>query len=62
MRVAIIGGGPGGLTTLKHLLEAHQRFPVDAVEARLFEAEDDIGGTFRKRTYDEGEVSELRHW
>lgn len=52
MKVAIIGGGPGGLTTLKHLLEAHQRFPVDPVEVRLFESRDQIGGTFRYRTYD----------
>ena len=61
MRVAVIGGGPGGLTTLKHLLEAHQRFAVDPIEVRLFEAEDEIGGTFRYRTYDEAEMVSSRH-
>jgi cation diffusion facilitator CzcD-associated flavoprotein CzcO len=57
MRVAIIGGGPGGLVTLKYLLEASQRFNVAPIEAKLFEAQDGIGGTFRYRTYPEGEVS-----
>ncbi|EXJ66093.1 uncharacterized protein A1O5_10708 [Cladophialophora psammophila CBS 110553] len=56
MRVAIIGAGPGGLVTLKYLLQANQDFNVAPIEARLFEAQDDIGGTFRYRTYPEGEM------
>ncbi|RKF83550.1 Dimethylaniline monooxygenase 2 [Golovinomyces cichoracearum] len=57
MRVAVIGGGPSGLTTLKHLLTAHNFFPgIDPIEAILFESEDSIGGTFRYRTYENAEV------
>lgn len=56
MRVAVIGGGPGGLTTLKHLLEAHKFVGGDPVEAKLFEAEEGIGGTFLKRMYEDAEV------
>ncbi|OCT52237.1 Dimethylaniline monooxygenase [Cladophialophora carrionii] len=56
MRVAIIGAGPGGLVTLKYLLEASQRFHVAPIEAKIFEAQDGIGGTFRYRTYPEGEM------
>lgn len=48
-RVAIIGGGPSALVTLKTLLELHDRkggaFDVDAT---LFEGEEEIGGTFRE--------------
>jgi dimethylaniline monooxygenase (N-oxide forming) len=57
MRVAVIGAGPGGLVTLKYLLEASRRFGVESIEAQVFEARDGIGGTFRYRTYPEGEVS-----
>jgi dimethylaniline monooxygenase (N-oxide forming) len=56
MRVAIIGAGPGGLVTLKYLLEAQKRFNIETIEARLFEAQDAVGGTFRYRAYPEGEV------
>ncbi|OAL33326.1 hypothetical protein AYO20_07337 [Fonsecaea nubica] len=56
MRVAIIGAGPGGLVTLKYLLQANKDFPIEPIEARLFETKDDIGGTFRYRTYPEGEM------
>lgn len=57
MKVAVIGGGPAGLTTLKFLLEAHKYFPIDPIEARLFEKESQIGGTFVCRVYEDAEVS-----
>ena len=56
MRVAVIGGGPAGIVTLKNLLEAHKHFHIDPNEALLFEAESAIGGTFRYRVYEKGEV------
>ena len=56
MRVAVIGGGAAGLTTLKHLLEAHKYLGGDAVEAKLFESDEGIGGTFLKRMYEDAEV------
>ncbi|BFZ61604.1 hypothetical protein YB2330_002676 [Saitoella coloradoensis] len=49
MKVAVIGGGPGGLVTLKTLLSRD----IDAV---LFEAEDAVGGTFRYRSYENAEL------
>jgi len=60
MRVAVIGAGPSGLVTLKYLLQAHLFFPVEAVEAVLFEAEEDIGGTFRYRSYEDAELVSSR--
>jgi dimethylaniline monooxygenase (N-oxide forming) len=57
MKVAVIGGGPAGLTTLKFLLEAHNYFPIPPIEARLFEAESEIGGTFVYRVYEDAEVN-----
>ncbi|KAI9101739.1 dimethylaniline monooxygenase [Phlyctochytrium arcticum] len=51
MKVAVIGGGPSGLVTLKYLLTAHQ-----PIEARLFEKETTIGGTFRHRSYENAEL------
>ncbi|VTT59581.1 unnamed protein product [Fusarium fujikuroi] len=56
MRVAVIGGGPSGLVTLKYLARAHLSLDCDAIEARLFEVEDSIGGAFTHRTYDDAEV------
>lgn len=56
MKVAIIGGGPAGLTTLKFLSEAHKYFPIPPLELRLLEAEASIGGTFVYRVYEEAEV------
>jgi dimethylaniline monooxygenase (N-oxide forming) len=57
MKVAVIGGGPSGLATLKYLKTAHKYFPLaDPIEASLFEGESDIGGTFRYRVYEEAEV------
>lgn len=55
-KVLIIGAGPGGLVTLKTLLDASKRYPSRPLDPLLVEAEDDIGGTFRWRAY---EVSRL---
>ncbi|KAA1471283.1 FAD/NAD-P-binding domain-containing protein [Dentipellis sp. KUC8613] len=50
MKVAVIGAGPAGLVTCKTLLEAATpEFPFDPV---VLEQEDDIGGTFRYRSYE----------
>lgn len=58
MRVAVIGGGPSGLATLKYLVTAHEFFPgMEPIEARLFEAEASVGGTFKHRSYEDAEVS-----
>ncbi|POS84139.1 hypothetical protein EPUL_005555, partial [Erysiphe pulchra] len=55
------GGGPSGLTTLKHLVTAHCFFPgIDPIEARLFEVESSIGGTFKHRTYENAEMVSSR--
>jgi cation diffusion facilitator CzcD-associated flavoprotein CzcO len=56
MRVAVIGAGPAGLTTLKYLIHAHENLATAPIEARLFETEAAIGGTFRHRTYEDAEV------
>lgn len=57
MRVAVIGGGPSGLVTLKYLNAAHEFFPgTGPIEARLFEAENSVGGTFKHRAYENAEV------
>ncbi|KAI5458174.1 hypothetical protein BGZ63DRAFT_514779 [Mariannaea sp. PMI_226] len=56
MKVAVIGGGPAGLTTLKFLVEAHKFFPIKPIEVRLFEAESEIGGTFVYRVYESAEL------
>ena len=58
MRVAVIGGGPSGLVTLKYLITAHEFFPyMEPIEAKLFESEGSIGGTFKHRSYEDAEVS-----
>ena len=58
MKIAIIGGGPCGLASLKHIATAHEYFDgVEPIAIRLFEAEKVIGGTFRYRTYRDAEVS-----
>ncbi|KAK3494253.1 FAD/NAD(P)-binding domain-containing protein [Neurospora hispaniola] len=56
MRVAVIGGGPSGLVTLKYLLTAHQFLGVEPIEAHLFESDDAVGGTFYARTYEDAEL------
>lgn len=57
MRVAIIGAGPSGLVTLKYLAEAHEYLGCEPVEARLFEYQPQVGGTFAARVYEDAEVS-----
>lgn len=57
MKVAVVGGGPGGLVTLKFLATAHHFFDIPPLEVRLYEAEDEIGGTFVARVYEDAEVS-----
>ncbi|PHH85251.1 hypothetical protein CDD83_702 [Cordyceps sp. RAO-2017] len=56
MKVAVVGGGPAGLATLKFLATAHEFFPIEPIEVRLFEAEAAIGGTFRHRVYEDAEL------
>jgi dimethylaniline monooxygenase (N-oxide forming) len=57
MRVAVVGGGPSGLVTLKYLKTAHQFFPgMEPIEAKLFEAKSHIGGTFKYRAYEDAEA------
>ncbi|CAH0059319.1 unnamed protein product [Clonostachys solani] len=56
MKVAVIGGGPSGLVTLKFLLEAHKYFDIPPIDARLFESEEKIGGTFVWRIYEDAEL------
>jgi glycine/D-amino acid oxidase-like deaminating enzyme len=56
MRVAVIGGGAAGLATLKHLIQAQECLSTEPVEVWLFEKEASVGGTFRYRTYEDGEV------
>ncbi|POR32526.1 Dimethylaniline monooxygenase [N-oxide-forming] 2 [Tolypocladium paradoxum] len=57
MKVAVIGGGPAGLTTLKYLLEAHQSLGCEPVEAQIFEYHHQVGGTFAARTYEDAELT-----
>ncbi|KAE9406677.1 FAD/NAD-P-binding domain-containing protein [Gymnopus androsaceus JB14] len=50
MKVVIVGAGPSGLVTAKSLLEnVDANFPFDPI---ILEQEDDIGGTFRYRSYE----------
>lgn len=56
MKVAIIGGGPAGLATLRFLAHAHEYFPIPPIEVRLFESEAQVGGTFAYRVYEDAEV------
>ncbi len=50
MKVVIIGAGPAGLVTCKSLIEAASSdYPFDPI---ILEQEDDIGGTFRYRSYE----------
>lgn len=56
LKVAVVGGGPAGLVTLKYLVEAHKFFPGVDIEAHLFEAHGDIGGVFYHKVYEDAEV------
>ncbi|KIK66518.1 hypothetical protein GYMLUDRAFT_218564 [Collybiopsis luxurians FD-317 M1] len=56
MRIAIIGGGPSGLVTLKYLVHAHRVLGKPPVEATLFERETGVGGAFRVRVYEDAEL------
>ncbi|PWN40042.1 FAD/NAD-P-binding domain-containing protein [Ceraceosorus guamensis] len=53
-RIAIIGGGPSGLVTLKTLLSGVPSHFQPRVS--LFEAEESIGGTFKYRSYQNGQL------
>lgn len=57
LKVAVIGGGPSGLVTLKYLLEAQKFFPGAEIEADLFEKEGDVGGVFSYGVYEDAEAS-----
>lgn len=57
LKVAVIGGGPSGLVTLKYLLEARKFFAGANIEAHLFEKAKDVGGIFSYRVYEDAEVS-----
>ena len=60
MKVAVIGGGPSGLVTLKYLTEAQHSLGCEAIEARLFEYQRGVGGAFLTRTYEDAEVCLFR--
>lgn len=60
-KVAVIGAGPGGLTTAKYLLESHRALGTEPLQVKVFEAEDAIGGTFYARMYEDGEVRQELH-
>lgn len=57
LKVAVIGAGPAGLATARYLKWAHLFFAIEPIQIRVFEAEDDIGGTFKYRVYEDAEVS-----
>jgi dimethylaniline monooxygenase (N-oxide forming) len=50
MKVVVIGAGPAGLVLCKSLLEA--RSPDFEFDPIILEQENDIGGTFRYRSYE----------
>eukprot|EP00127_Corallochytrium_limacisporum_P001559 Clim_evm12s66 gene=Clim_evmTU12s66 len=50
--VAIIGAGPSGLCVAKYLLE----YGPNDIEVVIYEVESELGGTFRYRTYEGGEL------
>ncbi|KAK6211493.1 dimethylaniline monooxygenase [Colletotrichum tabaci] len=56
LRVAVVGAGPAGLATARYLKWAHLYFAIEPIEVRVFEAEEDIGGTFKYRVYEDAEL------
>ncbi|CAJ2508283.1 Uu.00g094690.m01.CDS01 [Anthostomella pinea] len=60
VRIAVIGAGPAGLVTLKHILAAERQLGTGPVEVKLFEFDTGVGGTFRARTYEDGELVSSR--
>ncbi|KAI3336822.1 FAD/NAD(P)-binding domain-containing protein [Xylariaceae sp. AK1471] len=56
VRIAIIGAGPAGIVTLRYLLAAEKALQCEPIEVRLFESDTGVGGTFRARTYEDGEL------
>ncbi|KAF9070437.1 dimethylaniline monooxygenase [Rhodocollybia butyracea] len=56
MKVAVIGAGPSGLVTLRYLLAASRQLGCEEVEARLFELQPHVGGTFAARVYEGAEL------
>ncbi|KAK5994501.1 Monooxygenase ptmN [Cladobotryum mycophilum] len=61
MKVAVIGGGPSGLVTLKYLVTAHQFLGGEPIEVRLFEPQSEVGGTFVARVYEDAELVSSKH-
>jgi dimethylaniline monooxygenase (N-oxide forming) len=50
MKVVVVGAGPSGLVVCKTLLDAASMdFPFDPI---ILEQENNIGGTFRYRSYE----------
>lgn len=60
MKVAVIGGGPSGLVTLKYLAQASKFLDCEPVEVHLFELQPEVGGAFFSRAYEDCEVSRCR--
>ncbi|RGP78924.1 dimethylaniline monooxygenasen-oxide-forming-2 [Fusarium longipes] len=56
MRVAVIGGGPSGLVTLKYLLKAQSSLGCDPIYVTLFENNDTVGAVFATRVYEDAEL------
>ncbi|GKT65524.1 dimethylaniline monooxygenase [Colletotrichum tofieldiae] len=56
LKVAVVGAGPAGLATARYLKWAHLYFAIEPIEIRVFEAEEDIGGTFKYRVYEDAEL------
>ncbi|KAM3508956.1 hypothetical protein MY11210_006531 [Beauveria gryllotalpidicola] len=56
MKVAVISGGPSSLVTLKYLCEVQQYLSYEPVKAVLFEYQNDVGGTFLARAYEDAEL------